>query len=75
MENTLYTLIWKELDGFVVQLGTFTTREKAEQQIQADIPNHDLDLEVGDIEEFIEDTYIIIESDLNTAKETEIKRH
>lgn len=72
MTYTVYTLIWSEMQGFVVQLGTFTTREKAEEQIQADIPNHDLD--EWEIEEFIEDSYTIIESFVNIEKKTEIKK-
>lgn len=72
MTYTVYTLIWSELDGFVVQLGTFFTREDAEKQIQSDIPNHDLDEEY--VEEFIEDTYIIIESFVNREQKTEIKK-
>lgn len=71
MTYSVYTLIWSELDGFVVQLGTFFTREEAEKQIEGDIPNHDLDEEY--VEEFIEDTYIIIESFVNKEEKTEIK--
>jgi hypothetical protein len=71
MTYIVYTLIWKEFNGFVVQLGTFITREDAEKQIQADIPNHDLDEEY--IEEFIEDTYVIIESFVNKEAKIEIK--
>lgn len=71
MTDMVYTLIWKELNGFVVQLGTFFTRQDAEKQIQADVPNHDLDEE--EIEEFIEDSYIIIESFVNKEEKTVIK--